>query len=242
MDVRFISEKDNGIYAYVEYTDGKKYEVDYTYLKNVASVKKAINVEYERMDCHIVITECDGLYETTICEKTFVNGRRKNWKNIKPAEADSQPAEADSQPAEADSQPAEADSQPVENQPVENQPVENQPVENQPVENQPVENQPADYYKKYVCILSEIQNQDNEYFRKYKLFDVSKEVNNDNIKKFADNYIKGLTGEAYIIEKTGTFYWIVSQKKYKIKGQTKWITKDKNSTCKAFVDLFRKNS
>ena len=206
MAVRFISEKDNGIYAYVEYTDGKKYEVDYTYLKNVASVKKAINVEYERMDCYIVITECDGLYETAICEKTFVAGIRKNWKTIKPAEADSQP------------------------------------VENQPVENQPVENQPADYYKKYVCFLSEIQNQDNEYFRKYKLFDVSKEVNNDNIKKFADNYIKGLTGEAYIIEKTGSFYWILFQKKYKIKGQTKWITKDKNSTCKAFVDLFRKNS
>ena len=221
MVVRFISEKDNGIYAYVEYADGKKYEVDYTYLKNVSSLKKALNVEYERMDCHIVITECDGLYETAICEKTFVAGIRKNWKNIKPAEVESQPAE-------------------VENQPVENQPVENQPVENQPVENQPVESQPADYYKKYLCILFEIQNQDNEYFRKYKLFDVSKEVNNDNIKKFADNYIKGVIGEAYIIEKTGSFYWILFQKKYKIKGQAKWITEDKNSTCKAFVDLFRK--
>ena len=93
-----------------------------------------------------------------------------------------------------------------------------------------------------MCFLSEIQNQDNEYFRKYKLFDVSKEVNNNNIKKFADSYMAGVIGEVYIIEKTGTFYWIVSQKKYKIKGQTKWITKDKNSTCKAFVDLFRKNS
>lgn len=92
MAVRFISEKDNGIYAYVEYADGKKYDVDYTYLKNVASVKKAINVEYERMNCHIVITECDGLYETAICEKTFVAGIRKNWKTIKPAEVESQPA------------------------------------------------------------------------------------------------------------------------------------------------------
>ena len=211
MNVRFISEKDNGIYAYVEYSDGKKYEVDYTYLKNVASVKKAINVEYERMDCHIVITECDGLYETAICEKTFVNGRRKNWKNIKSAEVENEPAEAE---------------------------VENQPVEAE-VENQPAD-EPADYYKKYLCIMSEIQNQDNEYFRKYKLFDVSKEVNNDNIKKFADSYIKGIIGEAYIIEKTGSFYWLLFQKKYKIKGQTKWLTKDKNSTCKAFVDLFRK--
>ena len=191
MVVRFISEKDNGIYAYVEYADGKKYEVDYTYLKNVASVKKAINVEYERMDCHIVITECDGLYETAICEKTFVSGRRKNWKNIKPAEAE-------------------------------------------------VESQPADYYKKYLCIMSEIQNQDNEYFRKYKLFDVSKEVNNDNIKKFTDKYMKGLMGEAYIIEKTGSFYWILFQKKYKINTWSKWVKAYKTSTCKAFVDLFNK--
>lgn len=196
MDVRFISKKDKGIYAYVEYTDGKKYEVDYTYLKNVASVKKAINVEYERMDCYIVITECDGLYETAICEKTFVAGIRKNWKTIKPAEADSQPAEAD-EPAE-------------------------------------------DYYKKYLCIMSEIQNQDNEYFRKYKLFDVSKEVNNDKIKKFTDKYMRGMMAEAYIIEKTGSFYWVLFQKKYKIKSMTKWVKAYKTSTCKAFVDLFNK--
>lgn len=207
MDVRFISKKDKGIYAYVEYTDGKKYEVDYTYLKNVASVKKAINVEYERMDCHIVITECDGLYETAICEKTFVAGIRKNWKTIKPAEADSQPAEADSQPVEADSQPAD---------------------------------EPADYYKKYLCIMAEIQNQDNEYFRKYKLFDVSKEVNNDNIKKFTDKYMKGMMAEAYIIEKTGSFYWVLFQKKYKINSRSTWVKAYKTSTCKAFVDLFNK--
>ena len=210
MDVRFISEKDKGIYAYVEYTDGKKYEVDYTYLKNVASVKKAINVEYERMDCHIVITECDGLYETAICEKTFVAGIRKNWKTIKPAEA-----EVESQPAEAEveSQPAEAE------------------VESQPAE---------DYYKKYLCIISEIQNQDNEYFRKYKLFDVSKEVNNDNIKKFTDKYMRGIMAEAYIIEKTGSFYWILFQKKYKINTRSKWVKPYKTSTCKDFVDLFNK--
>lgn len=207
MDVRFISKKDKGIYAYVEYTDGKKYEVDYTYLKNVASVKKAINVEYERMDCYIVITECDGLYETAICEKTFVAGIRKNWKTIKPAEADSQPAEADSQPVEADSQPAD---------------------------------EPADYYKKYLCIMAEIQNQDNEYFRKYKLFDVSKEVNNDNIKKFTDKYMKGMMAEAYIIEKTGSFYWVLFQKKYKINSRSTWVKAYKTSTCKAFVDLFNK--
>ena len=224
MDVRFISKKDKGIYAYVEYTDGKKYDVDYTYLKNVASVKKAINVEYERMDCHIVITECDGLYETAICEKTFVNGRRKNWKNIKSAEVESQPAEVESQPAEVENQPAEAE-------------VENQPAEAEAeVESQPAE----DYYKKYLCIVSEIQNQDNEYFRKYKLFDVSKEVNNDNIKKFTDKYMKGMMAEAYIIEKTGSFYWVLFQKKYKINSRSTWVKAYKTSTCKAFVDLFNK--
>ena len=53
-----------------------------------------------------------------------------------------------------------------------------------------------DYYKKYLCIMSEIQNQDNEYFRKYKLFDVSKEVNNDKIKKFTDKYMRGMMAEA----------------------------------------------
>ena len=218
MAVRFISENNKGIYAYVEYADGKKFEVDYTYLKNVASVKKTINVEYERMDCHIVITECDGLYETSICEKTFVAGIRKNWKTIKPAEVESQPAEVESQPAEVESQPAEVESQPAE-------------VESQPAE---------DYYKKYLCIMSEIQNQDNEYFRKYKLFDVSKEVNNDNIKKFTDKYMRGIMAEAYIIEKTGSFYWVLFQKKYKINTRSKWVKAYKTSTCKAFVDLFNK--
>ena len=222
MDVRFISERENGIYAYVEYPNGKKYEVDYTYLKNVANVKKAINVEYELMDCHIVITKCDGLYETAICEKSFVAGKRKNWKTIKPAE------EIESQPAEEiESQPAEVESQPAEE------------IESQPAEE--IESQPADdYYKKYLCIASEIQNQDNEYFRKYKLFDVSKEVNNDKIQKFTDKYMKGMMAEAYIIEKTGSFYWVLFQKKYKIKSRSKWVKAYKTSTCKAFVDLFNK--
>ena len=88
--------------------------------------------------------------------------------------------------------------------------------------------------------MSEIQNQDNEYFRKYKLFDVSKEVNNDNIKKFTDKYMKGMMAEAYIIEKTGSFYWVLFQKKYKINSRSTWVKAYKTSTCKAFVDLFNK--
>ena len=229
--------RNDGYYVTVD-NNGEKSLCDVTYLKTIAKIKKAFNTQYESTYATLHIVKVENGIETIVYVKQFDAVRKTNWVTTNRTTeagwndlASYEPAEAE---AEVENQPAEAE--------VENQPVENQPVENQPVENQPVENQPADYYKKYVCILSEIQNQDNEYFRKYKLFDVSKEVNNDNIKKFADNYIKGLTGEAYIIEKTGTFYWIVSQKKYKIKGQTKWITKDKNSTCKAFVDLFRKNS
>ena len=220
--------RNDGYYVTVD-NNGEKSLCDVTYLKTIAKIKKAFNTQYESTYATLHIVKVENGIETIVYVKQFDAVRKTNWVTTNRTTEKGWNDLASYEPAEAEAE-------------VENQPVENQPVENQPVENQPVENQPADYYKKYVCILSEIQNQDNEYFRKYKLFDVSKEVNNDNIKKFADNYIKGLTGEAYIIEKTGTFYWIVSQKKYKIKGQTKWITKDKNSTCKAFVDLFRKNS
>lgn len=204
MDVRFISERENGIYAYVEYPNGKKYVFDYTYLKNVANVKKAINVEFELMDCHIVITKCDGLYETAICEKSFVAGNRKNWKTIKPAE------EVESQPAEE--------------------------VESQPAKEE-VESQPNGF-KRYLCIEFEIKMQDGEYHRKYKRFDVSRETNINNIRRFSDSYIKGISGKAYIIDKVGRFYFIVNQKQYKPNADTKWSKKRKNSTCKTFVDLF----
>ena len=220
--------RNDGYYVTVD-NNGEKSLCDVTYLKTIAKIKKAFNIQYANTYATLHIVKVENGIETIVNVKQFDAVRKTNWVTTNRTTEKGWNDLASYEPAEAEAE-------------VENQPVENQPVENQPVENQPVENQPADYYKKYVCILSEIQNQDNEYFRKYKLFDVSKEVNNDNIKKFADNYIKGLIGEAYIIEKTGSFYWILFQKKYKIKGQTKWITKDKNSTCKAFVDLFRKNS
>ena len=203
--------RNDGYYVTVD-NNGEKSLCDVTYLKTIAKIKKAFNIQYESTYATLHIVKVENGIETIVYVKQFDAVRKTNWVTTNRTTEKGWNDLASYEPAEAE------------------------------VENQPVENQPADYYKKYVCILSEIQNQDNEYFRKYKLFDVSKEVNNDNIKKFADNYIKGLTGEAYIIEKTGSFYWILFQKKYKIKGQTKWITKDKNSTCKAFVDLFRKNS
>ena len=230
--------RNDGYYVTVD-NNGEKSLCDVTYLKTIAKIKKAFNIQYANTYATLHIVKVENGIETIVYVKQFDAVRKTNWVTTNRTTEAGWNDLASYEPAEAE---AEVENQPVENQPVENQPVENQPVENQPVENQPVENLPADYYKKYVCILSEIQNQDNEYFRKYKLFDVSKEVNNNNIKKFADSYMAGVIGDVYIIEKTGSFYWILFQKKYKIKGQTKWITKDKNSTCKAFVDLFRKNS
>ena len=218
--------RNDGYYVTVD-NNGEKSLCDVTYLKTIAKIKKAFNTQYESTYATLHIVKVENGIETIVYVKQFDAVRKTNWVTTNRTTEKGWNDLASYEPAEAE---------------VENQPVENQPVENQPVENQPVENQPADYYKKYVCFISEIQNQDKEYFRKYKLFDVSKEVNNNNIKKFADSYMTGVMGNAYIIEKTGKFYWIISQKKYKIKGQTKWITKDKNSTCKAFVDLFRKNS
>ena len=226
--------RNDGYYVTVD-NNGEKSLCDVTYLKTIAKIKKAFNIQYANTYATLHIVKVENGIETIVYVKQFDAVRKTNWVTTNRTTEAGWNDLASYEPAEA-----EVENQPVENQPVENQPVENQPVENQPVENQPVENQPADYYKKYLCILSEIQNQDNEYFRKYKLFDVSKEVNNDNIKKFADSYMAGVIGDVYIIEKTGSFYWLLFQKKYKIKGQTKWITKDKNSTCKAFVDLFRK--
>ena len=206
--------RNDGYYVTVD-NNGEKSLCDVTYLKTIAKIKKAFNIQYANTYATLHIVKVENGIETIVYVKQFDAVRKTNWVTTNRTTEAGWNDLASYEPAEAE-------------------------VENQPVENQPVENQPADYYKKYLCILSEIQNQDNEYFRKYKLFDVSKEVNNDNIKKFADSYMAGVIGDVYIIEKTGSFYWLLFQKKYKIKGQTKWITKDKNSTCKAFVDLFRK--
>ena len=209
--------RNDGYYVTVD-NNGEKSLCDVTYLKTIAKIKKAFNTQYESTYATLHIVKVENGIETIVYVKQFDAVRKTNWVTTNRTTEKGWNDLASYEPAEAEAE-----------------------VENQPVENQPAD-EPADYYKKYLCILSEIQNQDNEYFRKYKLFDVSKEVNNDNIKKFADSYMAGVIGEVYIIEKTGSFYWLLSQKKYKIKGQTKWITKDKNSTCKAFVDLFRKNS
>lgn len=215
--------RNDGYYVTVD-NNGEKSLCDVTYLKTIAKIKKAFNTQYENTYATLHIVKVENGVETIVYVKQFDAVRKTNWVTTNRTTekgwndlASFEPAEADSQPAEADSQPAEAE-----------------------VENQPADEPAEDYYKKYLCIVSEIQNQDNEYFRKYKLFDVSKEVNNDKIKKFTDKYMKGMIAEAYIIEKTGSFYWVLFQKKYKIKSMTKWVKAYKTSTCKAFVDLFNK--
>ena len=216
--------RNDGYYVTVD-NNGEKSLCDVTYLKTIAKIKKAFNTQYESTYATLHIVKVENGIETIVYVKQFDAVRKTNWVTTNRTTEAGWNDLASYEPAEAEAE-------------VENQPVEAE-ADSQPAE---ADSQPADYYKKYVCFISEIQNQDKEYFRKYKLFDVSKEVNNNNIKKFADSYMAGVIGEVYIIEKTGSFYWILFQKKYKIKGQTKWITKDKNSTCKAFVDLFRKNS
>lgn len=217
--------RNDGYYVTVD-NNGEKSLCDVTYLKTIAKIKKAFNTQYENTYATLHIVKVENGIETIVNVKQFDAVRKTNWVTTnRPTEAGWNDL-ASFEPSEAE---AEVESQPVEAE------VESQPAE-AGVENQPAE----DFYKKYLCIVSEIQNQDNEYFRKYKLFDVSKEVNNDKIKKFTDKYMKGMMAEAYIIEKTGSFYWVLFQKKYKIKSRSNWVKAYKTSTCKAFVDLFNK--
>ena len=208
--------RNDGYYVTVDY-NGEKSLCDVTYLKTIAKIKKAFNTQYENTYATLHIVKVENGIETIVYVKQFDAVRKTNWVSTERTTEAGWNDLASFEPAEVESQPAEADSQPAE-----------------------VESQPEDYYKKYLCIVSEIQNQDNEYFRKYKLFDVSKEVNNDNIKRFTDKYMKGMMAEAYIIEKTGSFYWVLFQKKYKINSRSTWVKAYKTSTCKAFVDLFNK--
>ena len=219
--------RNDGYYVTVD-NNGEKSLCDVTYLKTIAKIKKAFNTQYENTYATLHIVKVENGIETIVYVKQFDAVRKTNWVTTNRTTEAGWNDLASFEPAEAEveSQPAEVESQPAE-------------VENQPAEAE-VESQPEDYYKKYLCIVSEIQNQDNEYFRKYKLFDVSKEVNNDNIKKFTDKYMRGIMAEAYIIEKTGSFYWVLFQKKYKINTRSKWVKAYKTSTCKAFVDLFNK--
>ena len=201
--------RNDGYYVTVD-NNGVKSLCDVTYLKTIAKIKKAFNIQYANTYATLHIVKVENGIETIVYVKQFDAVRKTNWVTTNRTTEKGWNDLASYEPAEVESQPAE------------------------------VESQPEDYYKKYLCIISEIQNQDNEYFRKYKLFDVSKEVNNDNIKKFTDKYMRGIMAEAYIIEKTGSFYWVLFQKKYKINTRSKWVKAYKTSTCKAFVDLFRK--
>ena len=205
--------RNDGFYVTIR-NNGEKGICDVTYLKSIPKIKNAFNIQYANTYAALNIVKVENGIETIVYVKQFDALRKTNWITTNRTTEKGWNDLASFEPAEVENQPAEVESQPAD--------------------------EPADYYKKYLCIMSEIQNQDNEYFRKYKLFDVSKEVDNDNIKKFTDKYMKGLMAEAYIIEKTGSFYWVLFQKKYKINTRSKWVKAYKTSTCKAFVDLFNK--
>ena len=215
----------NGLYVTVLNNGGKLvYHCD---TKSIAKIKKEFNGKFADTYAKLYIVKVENGIETILYAKQFDALRKTNWLNIERKTEAGYNDLASYEPAkeEVESQPAEE---------VESQPAEKE-IESQPAEE--VESQPAGF-KRYLCIVFEIKMQDGEYHRKYKRFDVSRETNIDNIQRFADSYTRGISGKAYIIDKVGRFYFIIKQKQYKPNADTKWSREEKNSTCKAFVDLF----
>ena len=207
----------NGLYVIVLNNGGKLvYHCD---TKSIAKIKKEFNGKFADTYAKLHIVKVENGIETILYAKQFDALRKTNWLNIERKTEAGYNDLASYEPAkeEVESQPAEE-------------------VESQPAEKE-IESQPAGF-KRYLCIVFEIKMQDGEYHRKYKRFDVSRETNIDNIQRFADSYTRGISGKAYIIDKVGRFYFIIKQKQYKPNADTKWSREEKNSTCKAFVDLF----
>ena len=224
----------NGLYVTVLNNGGKLvYHCD---TKSIAKIKKEFNGKFADTYATLHIVKVENGIETILYAKQFDALRKTNWLNIERKTEAGYNDLVSYEPAkeEVESQPAEeVESQPAEKE-IESQPAEKE-IESQPAEE--VESQPAGF-KRYLCIVFEIKMQDGEYHRKYKRFDVSRETNIDNIQRFADSYTRGISGKAYIIDKVGRFYFIIKQKQYKPNADTKWSREEKNSTCKAFVDLF----
>ena len=216
----------NGLYVIVLNNGGKLvYHCD---TKSIAKIKKEFNGKFADTYAKLHIVKVENGIETILYAKQFDALRKTNWLNIERKTEAGYNDLASYEPAkeEVESQPAEE---------VESQPAEKE-IESQPAEKE-IESQPAGF-KRYLCIVFEIKMQDGEYHRKYKRFDVSRETNIDNIQRFADSYTRCISGKAYIIDKVGRFYFIIKQKQYKPNADTKWSREEKNSTCKAFVDLF----
>ena len=198
----------NGLYVTVLNNGGKL--VYHCDTKSIAKIKKEFNGKFADTYATLHIVKVENGIETILYAKQFDALRKTNWLNI------------------------ERKTEAGYNDLVSYEPAKEE-VESQPAEE--VESQPAGF-KRYLCIVFEIKMQDGEYHRKYKRFDVSRETNIDNIQRFADSYTRGISGKAYIIDKVGRFYFIIKQKQYKPNADTKWSREEKNSTCKAFVDLF----
>ena len=198
----------NGLYVIVLNNGGKL--VYHCDTKSIAKIKKEFNGKFADTYAKLHIVKVENGIETILYAKQFDALRKTNWLNIERKTEAGYNDLASYEPAKEE-------------------------VESQPAEE--VESQPAGF-KRYLCIVFEIKMQDGEYHRKYKRFDVSRETNIDNIQRFADSYTRGISGKAYIIDKVGRFYFIIKQKQYKPNADTKWSREEKNSTCKAFVDLF----
>ena len=198
----------NGLYVIVLNNGGKL--VYHCDTKSIAKIKKEFNGKFADTYAKLHIVKVENGIETILYAKQFDALRKTNWLNIERKTEAGYNDLASYEPAKEE-------------------------VESQPAEE--VESQPAGF-KRYLCIVFEIKMQDGEYHRKYKRFDVSRETNIDDIQRFADSYTRGISGKAYIIDKVGRFYFIIKQKQYKPNADTKWSREEKNSTCKAFVDLF----
>ena len=198
----------NGLYVIVLNNGGKL--VYHCDTKSIAKIKKEFNGKFADTYAKLHIVKVENGIETILYAKQFDALRKTNWLNIERKTEAGYNDLASYEPAKEE-------------------------VESQPAEE--VESQPAGF-KRYLCIVFEIKMQDGEYHRKYKRFDVSRETNIDNIQRFADSYTRCISGKAYIIDKVGRFYFIIKQKQYKPNADTKWSREEKNSTCKAFVDLF----
>ena len=99
--------RNDGYYVTVN-NNGEKSLCDVTYLKTIAKIKKAFNIQYASTYATLHIVKVENGIETIVYVKQFDAVRKTNWVTTnRPTEkgwndlASFEPAEADSQPAKA---------------------------------------------------------------------------------------------------------------------------------------------
>ena len=216
--------RNDGYYVTVDH-NGEKSLCDVTYLKTIAKIKKAFNIQYANTYATLHIVKVENGIETIVYVKQFDAVRKTNWVSTnRPTEAgwndlaSFEPAEAE---AEVESQPAEAE------------------VESQPAE---VESQPAKASKikgRYIAIQMKVKNIYNEMIDRFYLFDVSRETNKNNIMKFTDSFVDNSIAVAYIVDEYPNKVIVRSKKEYTPYRRTYWIRK-KDVFSNSFLDDFRR--